>query len=127
MSLVACTPVGSGHPESSAASTPNLSAPCAHTLTNSMSGRPMMACSDRRPMFPVVHWITRNGRSGLVVVMGLLCRMRVDSLCELWLRAVTRRTGHREHSDACVRGGTSRADTGRDVQQVLRIVTVVDA
>jgi hypothetical protein len=35
-----------------------------------MSGLPMMACSDRRPMFPVVHWITRNGRSALVVLIG---------------------------------------------------------
>jgi hypothetical protein len=26
-----------------------------------MSGLPMMACSDRRPILPVVHWITRNG------------------------------------------------------------------
>src|SRR5271157_1063716 len=35
-----------------------------------MSGLPMIACSDRRPMFPVVHWITRNGRSALVVLIG---------------------------------------------------------
>src|ERR1700719_1370622 len=35
-----------------------------------MSGLPMIACSDRRPMFPVVHWITRNGRSVLVVLIG---------------------------------------------------------
>src|ERR1700758_3336103 len=31
-----------------------------------MSGLPMMACNDRRPMLPVVHWITRNGRSALI-------------------------------------------------------------
>ena len=70
MSLVACTPVGSGQPASLAASTPTLSGPCAYTPTSSMSGLPMMACSDRRPMFPVVHWITRTGRSALVVLIG---------------------------------------------------------
>src|ERR1700744_5265569 len=37
-----------------------------------MSGLPMMACNDRRPMSPVVHWITRNGRSALIG--RLLCR-----------------------------------------------------
>ena len=62
MSLVAVTPVGSGQPASSAASTPTLSAPCAYTPTSSMSSRPMMACSERLPMLPVVHWITRSGR-----------------------------------------------------------------
>src|ERR1700677_4619883 len=76
MSLVACTPVGFGQPASSAASTPTLSGPCAYTPTSSMSGRPMMACSDRRPMLPVVHWITRSERSGLVVLMGALYPLR---------------------------------------------------
>src|ERR1700744_732058 len=69
MSLVAVTPVGSGQPDSSAGSTPTLSCPCADTPTNSISGRPMMACSDRRPMFPVVHWITRSGWSALVALI----------------------------------------------------------
>src|SRR4030081_2563500 len=36
-----------------------------------MSARPMMACSDRRPMFPVVHWMTRRGRSDFVLDMGV--------------------------------------------------------
>src|ERR1700755_1439020 len=35
-----------------------------------MSSRPMMACSDRLPMLPVVHWMTRSGRSGIDEVMG---------------------------------------------------------
>jgi hypothetical protein len=35
-----------------------------------MSGLPMMECSDRLPMFPVVHWMTRKGRSALVVLIG---------------------------------------------------------
>src|SRR5512135_1355302 len=39
-----------------------------------MSGLPMTACSERRPMLPVVHWITRSGRPVLVVLMGLLRR-----------------------------------------------------
>src|ERR1700733_1697841 len=69
MSFVACTPVGSGQPASSAASTPTLSAPCAYTPTSSMSSRPMMACRERLPMLPVVHWITRSGRSAVLVVM----------------------------------------------------------
>jgi hypothetical protein len=35
----------------------------------------MMACSDRRPMLPVVHWITRSGRSVLALLIGTpLCR-----------------------------------------------------
>ena len=63
MSLVAVMPVGSGHPHRSAASCPTLSAPCAKTPTSSMSGRPMIACSERRPMLPVVHWMTLSGRS----------------------------------------------------------------
>src|ERR1700744_3656219 len=67
--LVALSPVGSGEADRSAASTPTLSAPCAYTPTNSMAGRPMMACSDRRPMFPVVHWMTRNGPSVLAVLI----------------------------------------------------------
>jgi hypothetical protein len=66
MSSVATTPVGSGQPQSSAASFPTLAAPCAKTPTSSMSGRPMIACSDRRPMLPVVHWITRIGRLALM-------------------------------------------------------------
>src|SRR5580693_7787715 len=74
MSLVACTPVGSGQPASSAASTPTLSGPCAYTPTSSMSGRPAMACSYRRPMLPVVHWITRSDRSApvRVAILGTL-------------------------------------------------------
>jgi hypothetical protein len=28
-----------------------------------------MACSERFPMFPVVHWITRMGRSAVGAVM----------------------------------------------------------
>jgi hypothetical protein len=28
----------------------------------------MMECSERVPMFPVVHWITRSGRSVVVVM-----------------------------------------------------------
>src|ERR1700733_5701315 len=76
MSFVACTPVGSGQPDRSAASTPTLSAPCAYTPTSSMSGRPMMACSDRRPMFPVVHWMTRKGRSALAVLIVAPLPMR---------------------------------------------------
>ena len=39
-----------------------------------MSRRPMIACSDRRPMLPVVHWMTRSGRSAGVVVMQVCIR-----------------------------------------------------
>ena len=30
----------------------------------------MIAYSDRLPMFPVVHWITRNGRFVLAMLIG---------------------------------------------------------
>jgi hypothetical protein len=30
----------------------------------------MMACSDRRPMLPVVHWITRSGWSLVALIWG---------------------------------------------------------
>jgi hypothetical protein len=29
----------------------------------------MMACSDRRPILPVVHWITRNGWPAVVALI----------------------------------------------------------
>jgi hypothetical protein len=31
-----------------------------------MSERPMIACKERLPMLPVVHWITFSGRSVVI-------------------------------------------------------------
>ncbi len=33
-----------------------------------MSGLPMIACSDRRPILPVIHWITLSGRAVVAVM-----------------------------------------------------------
>ena len=46
-----------------------------------MSGLPMIACSERRPMLPVVHWITRNGRSGLVLLIGCSFAVAIGLIC----------------------------------------------
>src|SRR5882757_9390393 len=86
-------PVGSGQPASSAASTPTLSAPWAYTPTSSMSLRPMMECSERVPMFPVVHWITRSGRSVVVVMCASSLRRLVDTFWNMYTRALARRAG----------------------------------
>src|SRR5256885_5667603 len=106
MSLVAVTPVGSGRPDSSAASTPTLSAPCAYTPTSSMSSRPMIACSDRRPILPVVHWMTRKG---LLIGRNLHVRAAVDAdLCsgdEIGVR----RGEHRDNRGDGVRFGEHSA------------------
>ena len=55
------------------------------------------ACSDRRPMFPAVHWITRRGRSAVVVLIGCsprsASRVRVptgESVRLGWRRRVRR-------------------------------------
>src|ERR1700754_776279 len=37
-----------------------------------MSHLPIMACSERFPIFPVVHWITRMGRLGVLIPQTLI-------------------------------------------------------
>ena len=60
-SSVAVTPVFAPVPASSPASTPTLSGPNTRTPTTSRSGCASDARSDRRPMLPVAHCMTRYG------------------------------------------------------------------
>jgi hypothetical protein len=67
-SLVAETPVGSGQPASSAASTRPCRAVCVHPDELHVVA-PDDGVQRRLPMLPVVHWITRSDRSAVLVVM----------------------------------------------------------
>src|SRR5947209_2340619 len=44
-----------------------------------MSGLPMMACNDRRPILPVVHWITRSGRGAVAFIWGSLAMIELSA------------------------------------------------